>query len=97
MDFSENGEALDAIREVVPASHYLGCAHTHSSSRVAQSIADAGAVVVTGAGNAKTELVKHIRHHDPRLMDLQLVAYARKYFDAADRMQPQLSPATTAG
>src|SRR6476660_1824765 len=35
---------------------------------VAQSIADAGAVLVTGPANAKTELVKHISQHDPRLM-----------------------------
>jgi len=31
---------------------------------VAQSIADAGAVLITGPANAKTELVKHIHHHD---------------------------------
>jgi stalled ribosome rescue protein Dom34 len=37
---------------------------------VAQSIADAGAVLVTGPANAKTELVKHISQHDPRLMKL---------------------------
>ncbi|PZM12863.1 trimethylamine methyltransferase family protein [Rhizobium tubonense] len=28
IDLSENGQALDAIREVGPGSHYLGCAHT---------------------------------------------------------------------
>lgn len=27
-DMSENGQALDAIREVGPGAHYLGCAHT---------------------------------------------------------------------
>jgi hypothetical protein len=69
---------------------------------VAQSIADAGAVLVTGPANAKTELVKHISQHDPSLMkiivgvetvdhpsDGQLVAYARRYFKAEDRMLPQ--------
>jgi stalled ribosome rescue protein Dom34 len=68
----------------------------------AQSIADAGAILIVGPANAKTELVKHIHHHDPKLMssivavetvdhpsDAQIVAYARKYFDATDRMQPQ--------
>jgi stalled ribosome rescue protein Dom34 len=63
---------------------------------VAQSIADAGAVLVTGPANAKTELVKHISQHDPKLMriivgietvdhpsDGQLVAHARHYFKAA--------------
>ena len=28
MDMSENGQALDAVREVGPGKHYLGCAHT---------------------------------------------------------------------
>jgi hypothetical protein len=68
---------------------------------VAQSIADAGAVLVTGPANAKTELIKHISQHDPALMkkivgvetvdhpsDRQLVAHARRYFKADDRMLP---------
>jgi stalled ribosome rescue protein Dom34 len=69
---------------------------------VVQSIADAGEVLLTGPANAKTELVKHISRHDPQLMkiiigvetvdhpsDAQLVAYARQYFKAKDRMLPQ--------
>ena len=69
---------------------------------VAQSVAEAGAVLITGPANAKTELVKHIHRHEPNLMnaiaavetvdhpsDAALVAYARKYFQAADRMTPQ--------
>jgi stalled ribosome rescue protein Dom34 len=68
---------------------------------VAESVADAGAVLVTGPANAKTELVEHIRLHDPQLTkviagvetvdhpsDAQLVAYARKYLKATDRMLP---------
>ena len=30
-DLSDNGQALDAIREVGPGSHYLGCAHTQAN------------------------------------------------------------------
>ena len=30
-DFSENGQAMDAIREVGPGSHYLGATHTRSN------------------------------------------------------------------
>jgi trimethylamine--corrinoid protein Co-methyltransferase len=30
-DLSENGQALDAIREVGPGSHFLGCAHTRAN------------------------------------------------------------------
>ena len=69
---------------------------------VAASIADAGAVLITGPANAKTDLVKHIHEHHPKLAkaiagvetvdhpsDAQLVAHARKYFQTEDRMQPQ--------
>jgi trimethylamine--corrinoid protein Co-methyltransferase len=34
-DFSENGQAMDAIREVGPGSHYLGCAHTQANFETA--------------------------------------------------------------
>ena len=67
---------------------------------VAESIADAGAVLITGPANTKSQLVKHIDQHDPKLMkiiagveivdhpsDAQLVAYARHYLKATDRMQ----------
>jgi stalled ribosome rescue protein Dom34 len=69
---------------------------------VVGSITDAGAILITGPGNAKNELVKHIEQHAPRLMkiiagvetidhpsDAQLVAHARHYFKAEDRMLPQ--------
>jgi stalled ribosome rescue protein Dom34 len=71
---------------------------------VAQAIADAHAVLITGPANAKTELVKHIQQHDPQVAknivgvetvdhpsDGELVAHARKYFKAEDRMLPQRS------
>jgi hypothetical protein len=72
---------------------------------VAESVADAGAVLITGPANARTELVEHIRVHDPQLTklivgvetvdhpsDSQLVAHAKKYFMAADRMRPKELP-----
>jgi trimethylamine---corrinoid protein Co-methyltransferase len=31
IDLSENGQALDAIREVGPGKHFLGCLHTQSN------------------------------------------------------------------
>lgn len=56
--------------------------------------------LIVGPGQAKLELVKHIHRHDATLADhivgvetvdhptdRQIVAYARKYFEAADRMQ----------
>ncbi|MEO1193011.1 MAG: trimethylamine methyltransferase family protein [Pseudomonadota bacterium] len=35
VDLSENGQALDAIREVGPGKHYLGCAHTRANFETA--------------------------------------------------------------
>jgi hypothetical protein len=69
---------------------------------VVASIADAGAVLITGPANAKGELVKHIDKHNHTLMkiiagvetvdhpsDGELVALARHYFKAEDLMLPQ--------
>ena len=35
VDLSENGQALDAIREVGPGKHFLGCAHTRANFETA--------------------------------------------------------------
>ena len=35
IDLSENGQALDAIREVGPGKHFLGCAHTQANFETA--------------------------------------------------------------
>lgn len=43
VDLSENGQAMDALREVGPGSHFLGCAHTQANFETAfyrSSIAD---------------------------------------------------------
>ena len=71
---------------------------------VAESVADAGSILITGPANTKAELIKHIHQHAPDRMkfiagvetvdhpsDGALIAYARKYFKATDRMQPQQS------
>ena len=34
-DLTENGQAMDAIREVGPGSHFLGCAHTQANFQTA--------------------------------------------------------------
>jgi hypothetical protein len=70
--------------------------------RVADAISDAGAVLIVGPASEKTALIKHIHRHAPRLMetiagvetvdhptDGALVAQARRYFKAADRMSSQ--------
>ncbi|MFN3260020.1 MAG: trimethylamine methyltransferase family protein [Pikeienuella sp.] len=35
IDMSENGQAMDAMREVGPGGHYLGCAHTQANFKSA--------------------------------------------------------------
>ena len=35
IDLSENGQAMDAIREVGPGNHYLGCGHTQANFETA--------------------------------------------------------------
>ncbi len=43
MDLSERGQAMDALREVPPGGHFLGCAHTQANFEAAfhqSSIAD---------------------------------------------------------
>ena len=70
--------------------------------QVAESLAGVKAILITGPANAKLELVKHIERHDPQLAkiiagvetldhptDGELIAHARRYFRAADRMTPQ--------
>lgn len=69
---------------------------------VINAVSDAGAILITGPGSAKSELVKHIHEHDPQVMKLiagvetvdhpsdgQLLAYARLYLGTADKMTPQ--------
>jgi hypothetical protein len=71
---------------------------------VVEAIGGAGAVLIGGPANAKHELFKHIQRHAPQLVariaavepldhptDGELVAHARKFFRAADRMAPQRS------
>lgn len=68
--------------------------------RVVESIKTVGAVLIAGPANAKTELAAYIKSHDPHLAqrisavesldhpsDGALVALARKFFRADDRMK----------
>lgn len=69
---------------------------------VAAALTGVRAALITGPANAKLELVNHIKEHDPQLAgiiagvetldhptDGELVAHARRFFRAADRMTPQ--------
>lgn len=74
----------------------------HYYHEVAEALTHAGEILIVGPGQAKTMLMKHLHAHDPKVAekvvaietvdhpsDGQVVAHARKYFDAADRMTPQ--------
>ena len=92
-------------RHIHHKANSIGSGHASISPEylgaVAESVSDAGSVLITGPAGAKTELVEFIRLKDPKLAkaiagvetvdhptDAQLVAYARKYLKATDRMMP---------
>lgn len=73
----------------------------HYYHEVVEALRGAKEVLIVGPASAKLNLIKHIHAHDPAMSenvvgvetvdhpsDAQVVAYARKYFDAADRMLP---------
>jgi hypothetical protein len=92
-------------RHIHHKANSIGSGHADEDqayfAAVTAAIADAGAVLITGPANAKTELVKHIHRLHPAMMekiagiesqdhptDGALVDHARRYFKAADRMTP---------
>lgn len=71
--------------------------------RVTKAVAQAGAILIVGPGSAKTELHKHLEHLHPQVAakisavesidhpsDGALLAHARRFFRADDRMRPQI-------
>jgi stalled ribosome rescue protein Dom34 len=71
--------------------------------RVTKAIATAGAILVAGPGSAKTELHTHIEKKHPQIAakisavetidhpsDGALLAHARQFFKADDRMRSQI-------
>ena len=73
----------------------------HYYHEVVDALRGTKEILVVGPSNAKLNLIKHIHAHDHELIanvigvetvdhpsDAQLVAYARKYFEAADLMLP---------
>jgi stalled ribosome rescue protein Dom34 len=69
--------------------------------QIAQALNTAGEILIVGPGSTKLELIRHLQKHDPAVekkvigietvdhpTDKQIVAHARKYFGAADRMRP---------
>ncbi|MHB1083749.1 MAG: translational machinery protein [Thiobacillus sp.] len=71
----------------------------HYYHEVVEAMKGATEILIVGPGHAKLELIKHIHAHDHEIVDkvvgvetvdhpsdAQLVAHARKYFVAKDRM-----------
>lgn len=94
-------------RHIHHKANSIGSGHASEDhaffQHVADAIADAGAVLIVGPANAKTELVKHIEKHAPALKakvagvetadhptDGELVARARKYFSADHQSPPRI-------
>jgi stalled ribosome rescue protein Dom34 len=74
----------------------------HYYHEIVEALAGAAEILIVGPGQAKLELIKHMRAHDNEAStrvvgvetvdhpsDAQLVAFARKYFVAKDRMLAQ--------
>ncbi len=70
---------------------------------VTKSLAEAGAILVMGPADEKTELIKHIEKSHPQLKgriegvessdhpsDGEIVAHARRVLKSAERMRPQI-------
>jgi stalled ribosome rescue protein Dom34 len=94
-------------RHIHHKANSIGSGHASEDhaflQHVTDAIADAGAVLIVGPANAKTELVKHIEKHAPALKakiagvetadhptDGALVAHARKYFKADHQSPPRV-------
>jgi len=81
VEIDENAQAMDAIREVGPGGHYLGCAHTQNNFREAFW---------------KSDLLDYKPFEtwsDEGARDTQTLATARVEKMLADYQQPALDPA----
>jgi stalled ribosome rescue protein Dom34 len=84
----------------VTAEHNHPADASHFYADVVRALQDAQEILIVGPAKAKLELIKYVHKHnpafDPRIIgvetvdhpsDGQLVAHARKYFHATDRMR----------
>lgn len=81
VDMSENGQAMDALREVGPGGHYLGCAHTQANFKSAFW---------------RTDVLDYKPYEtwiDEGGRDTETLAHARVEKLLGDYQQPQLDPA----
>ena len=96
----------DSSRHIHHKANTIGSGHAAEDhdflQRTSDAVADAGAILITGPANAKTELVKHIAQHAPAVSakivgvealdhptDGELVAHARTYFKFDHQVPPR--------
>ena len=113
--FDASGADRELVHSTNPHQHLHHKANSQDSGhaaldkpflrQVAEALAPAGAILITGPGSAKTELSNYIQLTHPDLArrvsgvetvdhptDNQLVALARTFFKADDRMHSQIPP-----
>jgi hypothetical protein len=115
-------DASGADRAVVHSSHPHQHLHHKANSpdsghaavdtrflqHVSDALAPAGSILITGPGNAKTELASYLRRTHPEISrrvsgvetvdhptDGQLLALARMFFEKDDRMRSQIDTRVT--
>ncbi len=98
----------DPVRHIHHKANSIGSGHASEDQAylqsVADAVADAGAILITGPASEKTELVNHIGRHAPALKakikgvealdhptDGEIVALARKFFKDEHQEPPRVS------
>lgn len=91
IDASENGQALDALREVGPGAHFLGCEHTQSNFQNAfyrSSIADNNSFeqwesegALDAAGRANKQMRDMLGSYEAPLIDVAVDEALRDFID----------------
>lgn len=97
----------DPVRHIHHKANVIGSGHAPEDQgfyeSIAQTIKTAGAILISGPANARTELMKHLTEKEPALAkkvfaveradhpsDGEIVAHAREYFASHDRLKPQI-------
>lgn len=98
LDMSENGQALDAIREVGPGQHHLGSAHTLANFETAfyrSQIADNASFEqweeegsLTAANRANARVKELLASYEPPSIDDALDAELREYVERRKSEMP---------
>jgi trimethylamine--corrinoid protein Co-methyltransferase len=98
VDLSENGQAMDAIREVGPGGHYLGCAHTQANFKTAfwrsdlldyrpfETWAEAGGLDSMAVANARVRRL--LADYEPPPIDPGLAEALRDFVERRKASEP---------